>query len=64
VRVLNRAGQPFLTLPVSAAGVPGGLLQVDLPLAGLAVGDYIVEVRASGAAGEAADLLALRVTGS
>jgi hypothetical protein len=63
-RVLNRAGQPILTLPVSPAGVPGGLQQVDLPLAGLAVGDYLVEVRASGGAGEAADLIALRVTGS
>jgi VWFA-related protein len=63
-RVLNRTGQPILTLPVAPAGGPGRLQQVDLPLAGLAVGDYLVELKASGEAAEATELVPLRVTGS
>jgi hypothetical protein len=61
-RVLNRAGQPILTLPVTPAAAGGGLLQVDLPLSGLAAGDYLVELRADGGSTSATELVALRVT--
>ncbi len=64
VRLLNRGGQPMTDLPVQAPATPDGYCQVDLPLAGLASGEYLVEVRAKGAAaesGEATALIAMRI---
>jgi hypothetical protein len=62
-RVLNRNGQPVMTLPVTPPADSGRLQQVDLPLGSLAVGDYLVEIRASGGAAEAAELIPLRIAG-
>ena len=48
-----------------AGGDNGGLMSVselDVPLAGLAVGDYVIEVSASSAGGEAKDVIDFRVT--
>jgi VWFA-related protein len=60
-RLLNRTGQPMSDLPVAApaAGLPH---QIDLPLAGLATGDYLVELKASGENGETRQLVAFRVS--
>ena len=38
-RVLNRAGNPMVDLPVRAPVSPGGFYQLDLPLAGFAAGE-------------------------
>jgi hypothetical protein len=62
-RLLNRAGQSISSLNVSPAGVPGGGQQVDLPLAGLGPGDYVVEIRAGEGSGAVTELIPLRVTG-
>jgi VWFA-related protein len=62
-RLLNRAGQPMLTLTVTPAGVPGRVQQIDLPLAGLAAGDYVIEIRAGDGSGGASELIPLRVAG-
>jgi VWFA-related protein len=52
-RLLNRVGQPMSTLqPQPVPGTDGTRMQVDLPLAGLAAGDYIVEVTSGGEEGE------------
>jgi hypothetical protein len=40
----------------------GNLYQVDLPLAGLASGEYAVELGAAGAAGTAKEVVNFRVT--
>jgi VWFA-related protein len=62
VHMLNRAGQPMSELPVTAPATPGGDALVDVPLAGVAPGDYIIEVKAAGEGGEAKELIGFRVT--
>lgn len=58
-RLLNRTGQPMLDLPVAPR--EGESFEVDLPLAGMAAAEYLVEITASGEAGEAKQLVAFRV---
>ena len=62
VHLLNRGGQPMNQLTVSAAP-KAGEQQIELPLAGLPVGEYVVEIKATGDGGEATELVAFRVTG-
>jgi VWFA-related protein len=63
VHLLNRAGQPMSELPVTPAPATGQQ-QIDLPLSALAPGEYVVEIKATGAAGDAKqELVAFRVTG-
>ena len=62
-RLLNRAGQAMADLPVSPSPLAKSQQQIDLPLAGLAPGDYILEVKATGEGGEAKQLVGFRVTG-
>ena len=45
-----------------AATTPDGRAQIELPLAGLAPGDYAVEIAAASPAGQAKDTLRFRVT--
>jgi VWFA-related protein len=58
-RLLSRMG-PMRELPVTATD--DGQQTLDLSLAGLAVGEYVVEVSASSSAGEAKDVVDFRVT--
>ena len=60
VHLLNRAGQPMTELPAAAAG-PSGTQQIDLPLASLAPGEYLVEIKAGGEG--AKELVGFRVVG-
>jgi len=62
VHMLNRAGQAMSELPVTAPAAPGGEALVDVPLSGVAPGDYIIEVKATGEGGEAKELIGFRVT--
>jgi hypothetical protein len=57
-RLLNRAGERMNDLTVQPAQIGGQLHQVDLPLAALAAGEYLIEI----AAGETKQLVAIRVT--
>ncbi len=61
-RLLNRLGQAMRDLPVDPPQAHDGLFQIDLVLAGLAPGEYFIELTASSPAGEAKDLLGFRVT--
>jgi VWFA-related protein len=62
VRLLNRAGQRMSDLQTQpVTGGPENRLQVDLPLAGLPSGEYVVEVKSSGAGGEAKQFIGFRV---
>ena len=45
-----------------ARGCPVGANQIDLPLAGLAAGEYIIELTATIPGGEAKDRVGFRVT--
>lgn len=58
-RLLSRMG-PMRDLAVTKT--EDGLHALDLPLAGLAVGEYVIEVSASSSAGQAKDVVDFRVT--
>jgi len=62
VHLLNRAGQPISELPVVPAPMAGEQ-QIELPLAGMAAGEYIFEIKTTAEGGEAKELLGFRVTG-
>jgi VWFA-related protein len=61
-RLLTGAGQSMRTIALDAEAIPDGRAQIDLPLAGLASGEYAVEITAASPAGEAKDTLHFRVT--
>jgi VWFA-related protein len=61
-RLLNRAGQAMNDLQVEPSPVAGEQ-QIDLPLAALPPGEYVVEIRAGDQDGDAKELFAFRVTG-
>jgi VWFA-related protein len=60
-RLLGRTGQALRNLEVAPASTAGDNA-IDVPLAGLAAGEYAIEVTASGAGGAAKDRVAFRVT--
>jgi VWFA-related protein len=60
-KLLNRSGQSIVDLPVAAA--PGQPAQIELPLANLASGDYLIQIDAGGDGGSAQELIGFRVTG-
>jgi hypothetical protein len=61
-RLLSRLGQAMRTLRVSTAESPDDVDTIAVPLAGLANGDYMIEVTATTAAGEAKDRITFRVS--
>jgi hypothetical protein len=61
-RVLNRVGKGMADLPVRSPQSPATFYQLDLPLAGFAAGEYLIEIKATGASGEAAQLVAIKIT--
>jgi VWFA-related protein len=62
-RVLSRVGAGLADLEVRAPQPTGAFYQIDLPLAGFAPGEYLIEVKARGAGGDATELVPLRITG-
>ncbi len=62
VHLLNRGGQAMNELTVAAAPTASEA-QIELPVAALAPGEYVVEIKAVGEAGEATQLVGFRVTG-
>ena len=59
-RLSNRLGQPMRTLEVRPAA--GGAHEIDIVLAGLATGDYQLELAATSPAGQTTEVLGFRVT--
>ena len=60
--LLNRAGQPMQELPVTAGESASSDSTIDLPLAGIAPGEYVLELKAAGEGGEAKEYVGFRVT--
>ena len=58
-RLLNRAGESMTDLAVVSA--PGTPASIEVPLVGLAVGEYLVEITAAGDAGGVSELVGFRV---
>jgi hypothetical protein len=62
-RLLNRSGQSMSDVAIQPAPAGGNARQIDLALAGLAPGEYVLEIKASGSEkDEATELVAFRVT--
>jgi hypothetical protein len=58
--LLNRNGQKMADLPVGPA-TAGGSHQLEVGLAAIASGEYLVEISLQGATSEAKELIPLRV---
>lgn len=61
-QLMNRKGQPIRDLAVTPAATPSASVDVDLPLAGYAVGEYRVEIAATTPTAQAKDALDFRIT--
>jgi VWFA-related protein len=61
-KLLNRMGQTMRELAIAPPSTPAGANEIDLPLAGLANGEYLVELTVKSSAGEAKDRVNFRVT--
>jgi hypothetical protein len=61
-QLLNRGGQPMSELPLPPYAATDGVHQIDLPLAGLAPGEYLVAITARAPEGEARELIAFKLT--
>ncbi len=59
-KLLNRAGQPMSDVPVQTPA--GRSAEIDLPLAALAAGEYVLELTAKTPTGTAKELVAFRMT--
>jgi VWFA-related protein len=62
VHLLNRTGQPMSEVPAAPPAQPSGDSTIDVPVAGLAPGEYVLEIKATGEGGEAKELVGFRVT--
>lgn len=60
-RLLNRAGNPMNDVAIAPAANDVPL--ADVPLAGLVPGEYLLEITASGAGGDAKELIGFRIAG-
>ncbi len=60
--LMSRGGQAMRPLIVTAPAEGSGNSQIELPLAGLAAGEYLIEVTATSNAGRATDQIGFRVT--
>jgi hypothetical protein len=59
--MLNRDGGEMSTLPVTPAGFDN-LSQIDIPLASLPTGEFLIEVVAKDGAEQTSTLVAFRIT--
>ena len=58
--LLNRGGTKMADVPVAQASA-GGTHQIDLSLAPIAAGEYLIEITAKGPSGDAKELVPLRI---
>ena len=62
-KLLNRVGQPMSDLAIAGSDGRSAAPQIEVPLAGLAPGEYVIEINASGEGAPAKELVGFRVTG-
>ncbi|MEW5983595.1 MAG: VWA domain-containing protein [Acidobacteriota bacterium] len=62
VNLLNRVGTKMTEASFTAPAEGSTSYQVDLPLAGFAAGEYVIEIKAMGESGEASQLIGVRIT--
>jgi VWFA-related protein len=59
--LLNRGGQKMSDVPVTASAIAGTTHEISLTLASIPPGEYLVEITAKGASGDAKQLVPFRV---
>jgi VWFA-related protein len=62
-KLLNRDGQPMTDVPVAVAATAETPAQIELALASLAPGDYLLEITAKGEGPDVKELVGFRVSG-
>jgi VWFA-related protein len=62
MRLLNRNGDAMTSLSPQADAATAGRYALELPLGGIPAGEYLIEITAKGEAGEATELVPIRVT--
>jgi hypothetical protein len=62
VHILNRSGGAIAEVPAAPSPKPD-VLQIEMPLAALAPGEYVLEIKTGDRDGDAKELLGFRVTG-
>jgi VWFA-related protein len=62
-KLLNRDGQPMTDVPVAVAATAETPAQIELALASLAPGDYLLEITARGEGPDVKELVGFRVSG-
>jgi VWFA-related protein len=62
VHLLNRGGSAMNELQATPSATPG-VQQIELPLAGMASGEYVIEIKTGAGSGDAVELVGFRVTG-
>ncbi len=62
-KLLNREGHPMTDVPVAIAATAQSPAEIELSLASLAPGEYLLEIDAGGDGGNARQLVGFRVTG-
>jgi VWFA-related protein len=62
-KLLNRGGRSMSDLPVTAHTGASTSHQIDLPLASLPPGEFLIEIKAKSDAGEATELIPIRIAG-
>jgi len=60
-KMLNRVGQKMVDLTAEPPPDASRAYQIDLPLAGLSPGEYVIEIHAKSVSGESTELIAIKV---
>ena len=61
-RLLNRTGQPMNDVPVVLGAPAAAVALIELALAPLAPGEYVLEITVTGSSGDAKEMVGFRVT--
>ncbi len=62
-RILSRVGQVITTFASAPSSPDGAASDFEVPLSGLAAGEYVLQIEAMGEGGDARELVAFRITG-
>ncbi len=62
VSLLNRVGTKMADAPFKPPAEGSAVYEIDLPLAGFAAGDYLIQIKAKGESGEFTELIGIKIT--
>jgi hypothetical protein len=62
-KLLSRTGQTMTEFTMTQPASVDGMSELELPLSSFSAGDYVIEIDATGAGGDAQELIGFRITG-